>query len=112
MTRRRQLRGIELRYVLTDYLHCEGHASVKELVEMLAERGFEVDGRASKRVSDALRWEMGHGRAKRWDHGVYGPGGMPRSTEHRIHKRVLQLRVESGDLSLEGGHRSVWLWPG
>jgi hypothetical protein len=27
--------------------------------------------------------------------GVYGPGCLPRGTEHRIHQRVLALRAEA-----------------
>jgi hypothetical protein len=49
MTHRRQLRGIELRYALT-------------LIEALDYQGFDIPGRSSKVVSDALRSEIAHGR--------------------------------------------------
>jgi hypothetical protein len=39
-----------------------------------------------------MRWEMGYGRVRRLGRGLYGPGWMPRGTEHRIHKRVMTLR--------------------
>ncbi|MCW2687138.1 MAG: hypothetical protein JWR37_2028 [Mycobacterium sp.] len=39
-----------------------GPATVASLVEMLGADGFEVGGRASKSVSDPLRWEIGRGR--------------------------------------------------
>jgi hypothetical protein len=88
-----KLRGIELRYVLTMHLAIHGRATIKDLVEALAFHGFEVDSPAGKSVSDALRWERRHGRARRLARGVYGPGQMPRGTEHRIHRRVLALRA-------------------
>jgi hypothetical protein len=89
------LRGIELRYVLTMHLFLHGRATINELVEALAYHGFEVDGPAGKSVSDALRWERRRGRVRRLARGVYGPGRMPCGTEHRIHRRVLALRDEA-----------------
>jgi hypothetical protein len=64
-----------------------------------------IDGRASKSVSDALRWEIARGRVNRLGRGRYGPGQMPRCTEYRIHRRVLELRAQTdaARLSLEGG---------
>jgi hypothetical protein len=91
-----KLRGIELRYVLTMHLAVHGRATIKDLVEALAFDGFEVDSPAGKSVSDALRWERCSGRARRLARGVYGPGQLPRSTEHRIHRRVLTLRADHG----------------
>lgn len=91
----KQLRGIELRYVLTMHLSSHGPASITELADALAWHGFAVAGRASKSISDALRWEMGYGRVRRLGRGLYGPGWMPRGTEHRIHKRVMALRDQA-----------------
>lgn len=88
-----QAAGIELRYVLTMHLAIHGRATIKDLVEALAFHGFEVDGPAGKSVSDALRWERRRGRARRLARGVYGPGQLPRGTEHRIYRRVLALRA-------------------
>jgi hypothetical protein len=92
MNERLQLQGIELRYVLTMHLCLHGPADIAELVDALAWHGFAVAGRASKSISDALRWEMDHGRVRRLGRGRYGPGYLPRGTEHRIHKRVMALR--------------------
>lgn len=89
------LRGIELRYVLTMHLCNHGRATIADLVEALGYHGFEVDRPACKSVSDALRWERRHGRVRRLARGVYGPGDMPRGTEHRIHRRVLALRAKA-----------------
>lgn len=94
MSTTRLVRGTELRYLLTLHLFIHGPASVAELVEALAAQGFEVSGRASKTVSDALRWERGHSRVRRCGRARYGPGWMPRGTEYRIHKRVMALRDE------------------
>jgi hypothetical protein len=89
------LRGIELRYVLTLHLFNQGRSTIKDLVEALAFHGFQVDSPAGKSVSDALRWERRHGRVRRLARGVYGPGQMPRGTAHRIHRRVLALRAQA-----------------
>ena len=103
MTRTLLLHGTELRYTLVMYLHVHGHATLAELVAILDYWGFAVDGRPSKTISDALRWEVARGRVRRFGRGVYGPGGMPRGTEHRIHRRVLALRAEAAELSLQAG---------
>jgi hypothetical protein len=102
------LQGIELRYVLTMHLAVHGPATVTEMIAVLRWHGFCVRGRASKAVSDALRWEIGRGRVRRLGRGRYGPGYMPRATEYRIHKRVLALRA-AARLSLEGGQKACLL---
>jgi hypothetical protein len=99
------VRGIELRYLLTTHLFDHGPATVAELVDALASQGFDIGGRASKSVSDALRWEIGRGRVHRLRRGRYGPAWMPRATEYRIHQRVLALRVKVAELSLGGGQQ-------
>lgn len=95
----RRLHGIELRYVLTMQLAVHGQATIAELVGVLKWHGFCVPGRPSKTISDALRWEIERGRVQRLGRGRYGPGYMPRGTEHRIHHRVLALRA-AAQLSL------------
>lgn len=102
MTETRLVRGVELRYALTMYLQLNGPTTVGALVDGLERWGLRVDGRASKAVSDALRWEMLHDRVRRLARGRYGPSGMPRGTEHRIRRRVNALRAEAAELSLEG----------
>lgn len=96
MTNAITLRGIELRYVLTHFLHHRDHpATISELADELESRGFAVAGRPSKAISDALRWEREHGRVYRRGRGRYGPASMPRSTEYRIHQRVMALRARA-----------------
>ena len=90
----RILRGIELRYLLTWHLFLCGPATITELVSMVEHHGFCVASPAPKSVSDALRWERRRGRVRRLGRAVYGPGEMPRGTEHRMHRRVLALRAE------------------
>ena len=97
---RMDLRGIELRYVLTMQLAVHGPATIAELMDALKWHGFGVHGRPSKVVSDALRWEIERGRVWRLGRGRYGPGYMPRGTEYRIHQRVLALRAAAAKLSL------------
>jgi hypothetical protein len=94
------LRGIELRYVLTMQLAVHGPATIAELMDALKWHGCGVHGRPSKVVSDALRWEIERGRVWRLGRGRYGPGYMPRGTEYRIHQRVLALREAAAKLSL------------
>jgi len=87
------LQGIVLRYVLTMHLARNGPATIPEMMDVLNAQGFRVSGRASKAISDALRWEMGRDRVRRLGRGLYGPRYIPRGTEHRIHQRVLALRA-------------------
>jgi hypothetical protein len=96
------LAGIELRYALTLYLLQHGPTTVDELIKALTWQGFEVRGRASKQVSDALRWERRRGRVRRLARGLYGPGFVPRATEYRIYERVLSLRARAKPLTLGG----------
>jgi hypothetical protein len=101
----RLLRGIELRYVLTHHLFIHGPTAITDLVETLVLQGFSIASPAPKSVSDALRWEINRGRVRRLARGRYGPGWMPRGTEHRIHKRVLALRAEARNRSEAGKSR-------
>jgi hypothetical protein len=102
MDTRHQLQGIELRYALTLYLLQHGPSTVDELIKAMKWQGFDISGRPSKRVSDALRWERRRGRVRRLSRGLYGPGLVPRTTEHRIHTRVLALRAAAKPLWLGG----------
>lgn len=89
------LRGTELRYALVRLAELIGPASIPELIAGLERWGFAVEGRPSKTISDALRWERRRGRVSRWGRGYYNAGEMPRSTEHRIIRRVQMLREKA-----------------
>lgn len=99
-----RLRGTELRYVLTWHLALHGAAAIPDLIEALAHHNFDAGARASKSISDALRWERRYGRVVRLARGRYGPGWIPRGTEYRIHQRVLALRTQAAK-SLGGGQK-------
>ena len=105
MPNTRALRGIELRYALTLYPFQHGPTTIPDLIDALEYQGFDVPGRASKAISDALRWEIGRGRVRRLRRGLYGPGSLPRATEHRVHSRVLALRAEAAVIA---GHDEFW----
>ncbi|WP_293321441.1 hypothetical protein [Mycobacterium sp.] len=99
------LTGIELRYVLAMHLAHNGRATITEMADALEAQGFCIAGRPSKAISDALRrWETGRDRVRRLRRGLYGPGYIPRSTEYRIHQRVLALRA-AAKLSLRAGQK-------
>ncbi|MGQ0431179.1 MAG: hypothetical protein ACT452_02080 [Microthrixaceae bacterium] len=75
------LRGRDLRYLLTLVLHrSDRPLSVAELVTILERSGHAIDGRPSKAVSDALRWEIRRGRVTRVGRSAYARGQIPRST--------------------------------
>ena len=61
----------------------------------LDDAGFILPGRASKEISDSLRWEVGRSRVRRLGRGRYAAGSMPGSTRRRIRKRAGQLRVRA-----------------
>jgi hypothetical protein len=62
-----------------------GLAEIARAVEAM---GIPLGARANKTVSDALRWEVGRGRALRWGRGTYRIGTVPRTTLYYMRKRV------------------------
>ena len=98
------LRGTELRYALTLYLAQHGAMGITALIDGLTHQGFLIPGHPPKTVSDALRWEMAHGRVRRLGRGTYGPLEMPRSTDYRIHQRVLALREQAARIRSDAGN--------
>ena len=99
---RMELQGLDLRYALTMYLLQHGPTTVSELIEAMEWQGFHIDGRASKQISDALRWERRRGRVRRLARGLYGPGYVPRATEYRIYTRVMAMRTAAKPIYLGG----------
>ena len=97
-----RLKGIDLRYALTMYLLQHGPTTVNELIEAMEWQGFSISGRASKEISDALRWERRRGRVRRLARGLYGPGFVPRATEYRIYHRVMDLRAAAKPMYFRG----------
>jgi hypothetical protein len=84
------LRGRGLRFVLVDELMAKTSMTVTEMVATLARQGYDLGGRASKVISDALRWEVRRGRVIRLGRGLYRYGAAPASTARRI--RLLGAR--------------------
>jgi len=79
------LRGRALRFVLVDELMRHEEMTVAELVTALVHRtGYDLGGRASKIISDALRWETRRGRVVRLGRGRYRFSHAARSTTRRI----------------------------
>ena len=79
------LRGRALRFVLVDELMRHEELTVAELVTAVVHRcGFDLGGRASKIISDALRWETRRGRVRRVGRGRYRFSHTARSTARRI----------------------------
>ena len=87
-----EVRGRALRYMLTMALRDAGRSmTVAELVAHCEGQGVVFESRASKLVSDSLRWEMAWGRVRRLRRGVYCFGRIPRSTLRFIRKRLAEL---------------------
>jgi hypothetical protein len=85
----RTLSGLGLRSWLAVELHdSPGPVTVAELTERLHQRGLQVDGRPSKTISDALRWEVRRGRIHRLARGLYTAGRLARTTLHRMRQRI------------------------
>lgn len=97
----RPLGGMLLRYEICLVLwRADCLLTVPEIVRAIEADGFELGGRASKTVSDALRWEVRRDRLRRYRRGWYGAGHIPPTTLHRMRTRMEQVRSE---LSLERG---------
>lgn len=99
----RLLRALELRHLLTWYIHQHGTLTVRQMDALLQADGFTTLGRASKVISDALRWEVGRGRVVRTGRGRYAAGRIPRATAYRIRRRV--ERIYAGEAT------SYWAIP-
>ena len=90
-----RIKGLDLRYALIVCLVEAGRVlTTRELVASLHAAGFAIDGRASKTVSDALRWEVRRGRVVRRGRGLYARGVVSRQTVWRMTQRVRALRAQ------------------
>ncbi len=107
--------GRQLRYLLTTLLIEAGRPlTVRELVLLCNREGVVFQGRASKVISDALRWEISWSRVTRIGRGVYraSSGMIPRSTRHWIAKRVRQVRVYLAAVRTQAGQAVYLVHPG
>lgn len=87
-----EVRGRALRFVLVDELMAVPEMSVAQLAAAVAEHGFTLGGRASKVISDALRWEVRRGRVVRLRRGWYAFRRAPASTARRIRRLASEAR--------------------
>ena len=71
------LSGRALRYLLTVQLFDHGPLTLRQLAQAVEQEGFDIEGRPSKTISDALRWEVAHGRSCGWVAAATGPSGFP-----------------------------------
>ena len=121
----RNLRGIELRYVLTWHLALHGPASITEMVDVLEFHGFRVAAPAPKSISDALRWERRYGRVRIGSRSTTAPvrsRAAPNTgfdsvcwhcaptqiARRRAHRTPLPIAILADDVrALYGGRRST-----
>src|SRR5215217_7975964 len=97
--------GVRLRHVLSVCLLDEQRVmTVPELVIKVEAFGLPISGRASKTVSDSLRWEVCKGRVVRVTRSRYRAGSMPRSTEWWIRR---QVDAYQADCRSDTGRRAV-----
>lgn len=84
-----QLRGLNLRsWLVLQLADTHGSMTVAQLVERLATSDLVAGDRASKAISDALRWEIRRGRVVRLERGRYTLGRLARSTQRRMRGRT------------------------
>jgi hypothetical protein len=81
-TQEQRITGRRLRYQLTLVLHAVDHPmTVEQLIGAMDALHHPISGRASKTVSDALRWEVRRGRVRRAGRSTYRAGAtIPRTT--------------------------------
>ncbi|HUW02689.1 MAG TPA: hypothetical protein VMW08_10085 [Acidimicrobiales bacterium] len=91
-----ELRGINLRsWLVLELADAWCSVTVAELVDRADASGWRLGGRASKTISDALRWEVARGRAVRLDRGRYACGGIAKTTRHRMRRRLAACQARA-----------------
>ncbi len=89
-----ELRGINLRAWLVLTIADSGRAvTVAELVDGIDVSSYGHAGRASKTISDALRWEVRKGHLRRLERGCYALGRLSRSARYRMRNRLRAVRA-------------------
>lgn len=61
--------------------------TIAALVAAVDARGFRIQGRAGKVVSDQLRYELARGRVRGVGRGVYAAGAVTRQGRWRMQRR-------------------------
>ena len=89
---RRRIRGLRLRELLVlILLRHAAPMTVGALVAAVDARGFHIQGRAGKVVSDQLRYELARGRVRRAGRGLYVAGTVTRQARWRMQRRISAL---------------------
>ncbi|HUW01267.1 MAG TPA: hypothetical protein VMW08_02825 [Acidimicrobiales bacterium] len=89
--------GINLRsWAVLQLADDGGVLDMAELVERVERAGFTVEGRPSKTISDALRWEVARGRVLRLARGRYACGRLAKVTKHRMQRRLEAVLSRAG----------------
>lgn len=90
----RRISGLRLRELLVlILLRQAAPMTVTALVAAVHRRGFCIDGRAGKVVSDQLRYELARGRVRRVCRGVYVAGTVTRQARWRMQRRITALHA-------------------
>lgn len=93
---RRRIHGLRLRELLVLILLRHGAPmTVRSLVAAVDARGFRIEGRAGKVVSDQLRYELARGRVRRLGRGLYVADTVTRQARWRMQRRITALREPS-----------------
>lgn len=89
-----ELRGINLRaWLVLAVADSDRVVTVAELVSGLDTSSYGYVGRASKTISDALRWEVRKGHLRRLGRGRYALGRLSRSARYRMRNRLRAVRA-------------------
>jgi hypothetical protein len=71
--------------------------TVRQLTEELERSGFRVNGRASKAISDSLRWAIPRGWISPAGRGAYAPGRIGKSTQSYMRQAIAKACLPGGD---------------
>ena len=92
IARLRPVSGLRLRELLVlILLRHAAPMTVAALVAAVHARGFRIEGRPGKVVSDHLRYELARDRVRRAGRGLYIAGTVTRQARWRMQRRITAL---------------------
>lgn len=102
-----QLRGYDLRYLITSLVLAEGASTTASLRGRLIDLGVDLGADPRRRLYGALRSEVRKGRLVRVGPATYGIDDMPRSTRDWVLRRArdVESALESGAEHPPARHR-------
>lgn len=87
--------GLRLRELLVLILLREAAPmTIAALAAAVEARGFRIEGRAGKVVSDQLRYELARGRVRRLGRGLYVVDTVTRQARWRMERRIAALHAQ------------------